>query len=405
MLQGNRRYGILSLTFFCLVIFTASILVPNLFAQDCITKEKRDVLEDQLTALLKNTFDESQPGVFKALYRWMRGTTTPIPGAMLHVEAPELCFTWGEAIGLQNLEDDTPLRPEHPFRIASITKTFTAAAVLRLMEEKKLSLDDSIASHLPGSFIGLLEKDRYLVSQMTIRHLLTHTSGIHNLDNVFADAVIRQPHHRWTRLEQLQFAIEHGEPRGYPGQVYAYSDTGYLLLGEIIEQRTGTSMAEAFRELLSFNALGLKSTWLESLESIPVDALERAHQFWSIYDIYDWDPSMDLFGGGGLVSTVKELALFYRALFKKRIFKKPKTLDIMLQTVLAPDQGNYRMGIRMRRVDETIGWGHTGAWNTFVFYVPELDIAIAGSILQRNSLPSWSTLGDEALRLVVQAIH
>ena len=88
-------------------------------------------------------------------------------------------------------------------------------------------------------------------------------------DPAYQAAVNADPAKRWTRLEQVRFAMDHGAPVGEPGAVYAYSDTGYGLLGEIIERATGAPLADAYRTLLDFEGLHLDATYLESLEPAP----------------------------------------------------------------------------------------------------------------------------------------
>ena len=140
---------------------------------------------------------------------------------------------------------------DRPVRIASNTKTYVAATVLRLSEEGRLSLDDSIDSYLPGPMVDLLTGDGYRPDQMTLRHLLTHTSGLydHSDSQKYGDAIMADPQRRWTRAEQLEAAMEWGDPWGPPGAIYTYCDTGYVLLGAIIEEASGRSLAAAVREL------------------------------------------------------------------------------------------------------------------------------------------------------------
>ncbi len=104
-----------------------------------------------------------------------------------------------------------------------------------------------------------------------------------------------------------RFAMKHGKPLAKPGAEFHYADTGYILLGEILERRTGNSLATAYRTLLHFNKLGLADTYLETLEPKPARAKQRAHQYLGTIDAADFDPSFDLYGGGGLVSTVDDL--------------------------------------------------------------------------------------------------
>jgi D-alanyl-D-alanine carboxypeptidase len=82
---------------------------------------------------------------------------------------------------------------------------------------------------------------------------------------------------RWTRREQLLFGLNRFAKVGAPGQTFAYSDTGYILLGEIIERKTGTHLGTAYRSLLRFDALGMTSTWMEAFEPAPPALANIAH--------------------------------------------------------------------------------------------------------------------------------
>src|SRR5438445_8444189 len=131
-------------------------------------------------------------------------------------------------------------------------------------------------------------------------------------------------------MEQVQFAMDHGAPYGQPGEVYHYSDTGYILLGEIVERVSGLSLAQALRSLLRYQRLGLRHTWLETLEPTPPGTADRAHQFMGEVDTYGFDPSLDLWGGGGLAATAGEMARFTRGLFVGGVYDRRTTLDTML---------------------------------------------------------------------------
>ncbi len=147
---------------------------------------------------------------------------TTLPGAALSVEAPSLGLFWSGAAGVAERTSQMPLTPQHPVRIASNTKTFVAAAILRLWEEEQLGLDDPITLHLPEPFIRTMRNDGYQPDSITIRHLLTHTSGLFDYadSEPFFEAIMSDPMHRWSRAEQLQAAVDWGEPYGAPGAVY-----------------------------------------------------------------------------------------------------------------------------------------------------------------------------------------
>jgi D-alanyl-D-alanine carboxypeptidase len=135
-------------------------------------------------------------------------------------------------------------------------------------------------------------------------------------------AVFSDIHHRWTRLEQVRFAMDHGDPLFAPGQGYAYSDTDYILLGRIIERVTGLPQATAYRRLLRFHRIGLRHTYFETLEPVPRGTGPRAHQYFGDIDSFDLDASRDLYGGGGYVSTVADQNRFFRALFTGKVLRR-----------------------------------------------------------------------------------
>ena len=279
--------------------------LPDTTVQPDVTAQLRSVVDDAVRA------------------------SASIPGLILHVEATDRGLDVSVAAGVTDRATATPLTADAGFRIASNTKTFTASAILRLVEQDRMSLDAPIAELLAPETVDALHFGGYRPGAITVRQLLVHTSGIYDYgtDLAYQAAVNGDPAKRWTRLEQLRFAVDHGTPVSEPGAVYAYSDTGYILLGEILERVTGASLADAYRTLLDFAGLHLDATYLESLEPVPPGTGARAHQYWGDVDGFDTDPSFDLYGAAGLVSTVADLSTFYRALLRGDVFTRPETLD------------------------------------------------------------------------------
>jgi D-alanyl-D-alanine carboxypeptidase len=341
-----------------------------------------------------------------------------LPGIALHVDAPRLGLVWEGAAGVADPASGAPMTPQHPVLIASNTKTFISASILRLWEDGRLGLDDPIADHLSGEYIGLLLSGGYSPEKITVRHLLTHTSGIFDYADaeIYSEKIMADPMHRWTRTEQLRSAMEWGDPYGAPGEVYRYCDTGYILLGEILERTTGQPMPYAVRELVNYERLGLGSTWFETLEPRPDGVPDLAHQFWGKVDTADVDPSLDLYGGGGLASTVGDLARFMRAVFTGGVYTNTDTAQTMLTTVSAPDSGpdaygskqvpgTYRMGVSVVDVEGLITYRHTGFWGTVATYVPELDMTIAGTVNQNRSKGVLADIERRTLAIVRDAVE
>lgn len=334
-----------------------------------------------------------------------------VRSAALALDSPALGLDWEGAAGLADPVAGVAMTAAHPVRIASNTKTYVAATALRLREEGALGLDDPIETHLPPERVAALRGDGYSTSAITVRHLLTHTGGFfdHTDSPFYEEAIVEDPHHRWTREEQLRGLVEWGDPLGGPGEVYSYSDSGYVLLGEVLERVSGRPLHEAARDLLGYERLGMASTWWETLEPRPEGVLDRAHQFLGELDVTGFDPSFDLYGGGGLAATVGDMALFMRALFTGGVFDDPGTAEIMLSTVPGAAErsggdrsrlpaGAYRMGVWVERIAGYAVYRHSGFWGTTALYVPELDLALAATVNQNRGRAALKVLVAGAIR-------
>jgi D-alanyl-D-alanine carboxypeptidase len=295
-----------------------------------------------------------------------------VPGEILLVRAPG--FEHLTAQGRDGL-GGPPLTPDRTIRVASVTKTFTAAATLRLVEEGGLSLDQPVAPLLPVGFRTALASDGYDLETMTVRLLLRHRAGLYDYatDEDYVTLGLTDPNHRWSALEQIRFAVDHGDPVAPPGETRLYSDTAYVLLGQIVEHVTGEPMAEAYRRLLDLDGLGLEHTWLERLEPEPAGVEPRVRRMFGELDASALDPSFDLYGGGGYVSTASDIATFYEALFGGEVFDDPETLATM---------EDEEMGLfRVNAAGETC-YEHTGFWGTVAFHCPDAGITIVRHIGQ-----------------------
>ncbi|HWJ95724.1 MAG TPA: serine hydrolase domain-containing protein [Telluria sp.] len=293
------------------------------------------------------------------------------------------------------------LSPATTFRVASNTKTFVAATVLRLWEDGKLKLDDSMRGYVDPAYIAALEKDGYDTAKITVRQLLAHTSGLadHAQTKQFLDFIQSRPDHGWTRAGQMQALVDWTDPLSAPGAQFHYSDDGYCLLGNIIERITGQPLAVAVRSTLGFDKLGLSSTYWETQEPAPTTAGPRAHQYLMGQDTYGWNPSLDMYGGGGLVSTPADLARFLAALFEGKVFKRPGTLQVMLSKEGIPADSPYRLGIFEVEVAGVKGYWHSGFWGTAALYVPSQHRGYAFAVTRQDAFkPAF-----EAVKALVPA--
>ncbi len=321
-----------------------------------------------------------------------------LPGVIAAVDFPALGLHWSGAAGVRNRQNRQPLTPDFSFRIASVTKTFVAAAIHRHVEQGSLRLQDTLDRLLSENTRALLNRYGYRTDRITVAQLLAHTSGLPDFAETpdYLVAVLADPFRRWTRWEQMEFAVSRFAKVGEPGQVFAYADTGYLLLGEILEQRGGLPLAEAYRYGLDFARLGLTSTWLESLEPEPAGAKPRLTQYFGDLELNATDPSFDLFGGGGLVSTVADLNRFMAALFAGQVVNAASLASMTTATV-EPRAGR---GLIQYRLGATDCWGHEGLWGVLMVHCPTAGVSLS-LVLTAHAAAAGSSFdhGELALRL------
>ncbi|MEL7159376.1 MAG: serine hydrolase domain-containing protein [Bacteroidota bacterium] len=308
-----------------------------------------------------------------------------VPGVSLTVLFPDQNLRWSGAAGYLGKAKATELSPQHPFRIASVTKTFVAAAVWRLHELDRLSVDDPVGEYISTKHRRILSDDGYDPDRITLRHCLLHTSGLYDYavsSPAYLEAVSQNAGRRWSRTDQLQFAADFGAPKWPPGEGFHYSDTGYILLGEAIETVVDSTLAHGLRTLLRFAELGLENTWLESLEPAPPHVLPQVRRYYGRQDFTQWDNSIDLWGGGGLVSTTTDVATFVQALFTGKIFTEPTTLEAFLEgpenlpSSDAPGFMDYRSGHHQVSLYGRPVLTHSGFWGTNYLYLPHLKATI-----------------------------
>jgi D-alanyl-D-alanine carboxypeptidase len=281
------------------------------------------------------------------------------------------------AAGFARPDRTESMTPAHVFRIASNTKTFVAAATMRLVELGAFGLDDSIALLAPGDVLSVLSR-RYDLAQITVRMLLQHTSGIASHDtgspdgsSLYLDAIRASPHHQWTALEQITFAVEHFPPTHAPGGPMQYTDTGYVVLGQVLEHVADTTLASLVRLHCRLDDLGLASTWWERHEAAPSPTPPSARVQMNTEDWQAVDCSIDLFGGGGLISSVRDLTTWWRALFNGEILRRA-TLAQMLSPLApsAESHGDAGLGLFRRSVAGRSWWTHSGYWGSIVLHDP-----------------------------------
>jgi D-alanyl-D-alanine carboxypeptidase len=326
-------------------------------------------------------------------------------GILVHVESPENGISWSGASGYPYKDAKTKLEPNQPALIASSMKPYVSATILRLQESGKLSIEDPIRDWLTEETITLFETDGYALNLIRIKHLLSHTSGIEGyLNYEFFDWLTKNPNFRWTRDGLLQQAVKMGDPLGKPEDVFHYEDANYLLCTEIIEGVTNKPFYEAMRELLRYNEFGFNDTWFPTLEEKGENTKTLIHQYWGEmgWDSYNIDISWDLYGGGGIVTTTKEIAQFFYNLFTGKIIEDQNTLNQIFTQIYTKDGSGegYLLGVLEGSARGYKSYGHRGFWGTNVLYFPEIKTSIAVFVSERDNRELSQEIPDRIIEIL-----
>ena len=263
--------------------------------------------------------------------------------------------------GVSELTTRRPIEPRDHYRIASLTKTYVATVVLQLVAERKLRLSDSVERWLPGVVPS--------GNKITIRMLLNHTSGLYDHEKdpeVLAPYLSGDLGYYWSPIRLVELAVSR-PPYFAPGdtKVASYSSTNYVVLGLIVNAATGRSVGAELRQRI-FKPLHLaETTYPTSRTQLPEP---YAHGYFrleqpSLTDLSAFSPSLSG-PAGAIVSTVDDVAGFYRALLSGRLLK-PAQLKAM-KTTLPDPKGDLvqRMGYGLIRFSTSCGaaWGHSGSF-------------------------------------------
>lgn len=307
--------------------------------------------------------------------------------------------TYGTSDGI------VPIRPHTPFELASITKTFIAATVLKLVEEKRLGLDDTVGQWLP------VLNHTNVSPSITVRQLLRHRSGVYNFgdDPSFHSALFKDLYRYWQPEEVLDYVHA---PEFAPDAGAQYSNTGYVLLGMIIRSVTGTSV-EAQLQTKIFDPLQMRSSVLGTRTNW-AGALAHPH-----YDA-DGDGVPEQFGNdsqtailtsfwtsGALVTTPADVVRFSTALFEGELLSSESLSEMRSFHPVARGGASMDYGLGLMRW-EFLGheyWGHSGGLfghYSWFSYRPDIRCSVALTYNYPQTMPSRPALPYELLFAISQ---
>jgi len=306
--------------------------------------------QTKIKSILEKNFPADQPGV-----------------TLLVAKDGKIIFKG--ASGLANLELNIPMKAEHILRIGSITKQFTAVAILMLQEKGKLNIQDNITKFIPD-----YPTDG---KKITIEHLLTHTSGIQSYTEIpgFMTNI------RNDKTVEEMMDIFKSKPMNFsPGERFQYNNSGYFLLGVIIERVSGMTYAD-FIEKNIFQKLGMENSFYDAENKlIPNRVTGYERENGEIINA-PYLSSTIPYAAGSLISTVEDLFKWNQAIHAQKLIKKES-----LQKALT----SYKLNDG-EKTDYGYGWGinnffgekvyqHSGGINGFIsnaMYLPEQDIFVA----------------------------
>ncbi len=274
-----------------------------------------------------------------------------------------------KAFGMANLELNIPMQPDNVFRIGSISKQFTAVAILQLMEQGKLGLQDDITKFIPD----------YPTHghKITIEHLLTHTSGIQSYTGMKDFGAIS----RLDKKPEDLIAFFKNQPMEFaPGTKWNYNNSGYFLLGYIIEKVSGKTYPQYVEEVF-FKPLGMTNSYYGSDSKI---IKNRASAYGKTENIFvNAEPlSMSLpYSAGSLQSTVDDLFKWNQAVHAYKLVKKESLNKAFTRYVLADGKKtDYGYGWSLGNVQQSPSIEHGGGIPGFLtmgIYLPEEDVFVA----------------------------
>ncbi|MEH7435858.1 serine hydrolase domain-containing protein [Neobacillus drentensis] len=288
---------------------------------------------------------------------------------------------------------DVPANPEQPFHTASIGKTFTAVLVAMLVEKGEICYDDRVAKFLPAELVqGLhIYKGTNYSHDLRIDHLVSNTSGLPDYYELkpktgpsFQELLFQEPSRFWTPEETIEWTKQHLTPKFAPGKGCHYSNTGFNLLGMIIEKVTGKPYHEVLHEYI-FEPLGMKHSYLchysepAVVSDYPVATIFMKDKK---VDVTEHKSFSSIYAGGQTVSTSEDLFLFMRALEGGQLISRQslETMQKWTKMWIGVDYGFGLMRVRMQPFTQKYHvWGHLGSTGSFMLYSPGFDVYIIGN--------------------------
>jgi D-alanyl-D-alanine carboxypeptidase len=328
-------------------------------------------------------------------------TMLHIPGAGAAVIFPDGSI-WKSGSGDGQMNPQALATAKTPFVVGSITKTFMTATIMQLAEEGKLSIDDALSKWLP---------DYPRAAQITLRELLGHTSGVYNYFEypTYNQRVFKTDKgHYWTPQEILDNFV--GDPYFAPGTGFHYSNTGFILLGLVIQSATGQSLGAVLKQRF-FVPLGLRHTYFQGAAAPP--SVSAKGYLYSSGTWHEWSDATNYrptisaasvaWSAGGIVSSSRDIAKWAAALYGGHVVSGADLAQMEDYTYAPASKGTYGLGTWSRVDGNGVRtYGHTGSLRGFdasMWYYPgtRLTVVVLTNLGRVDVNPITDALAATAL--------
>ncbi|MFC2082109.1 serine hydrolase domain-containing protein [Bacteroidota bacterium] len=352
------------------------ILLASLSFQSCsdsATGPQNEIPETEFRDALNNYISEN----------------SSILGMIALIEKPGKVSIGGTA-GRFDINNSKSLEITDKFHIGSTSKTFVAAIVLQLMEERLLELDSAIIKYLPSHIAEILIEIPF-GKEISVYHALSHRSGLYNFtdDPNCIQMIFEDSDYQCDPEYILRVVKDYATPIFKPGEDYSYSNTNYILLGKVIENITNKKLHIVLKERI-YDIVGMTDTYLSGYET---RIGETARAYVNNIDCLTLNTGFT-WSAGGMVSSVSDMLKFFKALNLGLLFQNPATLDLMKTD---SENDNYTVGFELYDSPQYgTMYGHSGGilgYISFMFYSTEANTYLCvGITLEESEIPDESLI-------------
>jgi CubicO group peptidase (beta-lactamase class C family) len=335
------------------------------------------------------------------------GRKYAIPGMSVAIIFPD-GTTWVGTTGMRDVATGAPVTPDTSFAIASVSKTFTSALVMSLVQDGRIALDAPVATYLP---------ERRVDPAITVRTLLDHTSGLRDyfLDPAIDAALLKDRSRSWTEADSLAYV---GKPYFKPGRGWHYSNTNYLLLGMLAERVGGASLGDQLRSRF-FEPLGLNHTTYQPGDP-STGPVAHGYRFASPatdappIDLSDGTPVVPFTsvitaarGAGGIASTASDIARWARSLYDGPALQSATVATMVADvasTAAYRPRIPYGLGVQAVDINGHRALGHSGrllGFRSVVRWLPDDGVTVA--VLTNQSRTDPAIVARALLKIVLRS--